>query len=220
MRLGPEVYISIKNKHRQRCCVFSLFSSCVYFGCCSQILCPTLSLSFCLTGKDVDEGGRFKSNTSPSRHGSVWSSIISLHPPCASLELGCFHGDHVFDGQVCVWWPVRCESSHPLLSSEQDAKDLACLCLYTFIHIDTYSTVMPSLYCRNETLTFTPSSSSTFRYKNAYIRFFFLQPVLHSHSTYRHKRLLVSDVYIWLMCYILHDHMRQHNKQTQSLQID
>lgn len=115
-----------------------------------------LPVSFCLKGKDKEEGGRFKSNTSPGSHGSVWSSIICLHPPCASLELGCFHGDQVFDGQACVWWLVRCEGFHTLLSSKQHAQDLACL---AYLHINIFCkyfafsacTVLPSLTtnCRN-----------------------------------------------------------------------
>ena len=107
---------------------FNLFSICVYSGYRCQMLCHTLSFPpvlFCPTGKDKHEGGRFKSNTYTGRHGSVCSSIKLLHPPCATWELGCFHGDQVFDGQVCVWWLVRWESFYPLLSSKWDAKDLA-----------------------------------------------------------------------------------------------
>lgn len=100
-----------------------------------------------------------KSNTSPGSHASVWSSIISPQPPRSSLELGCFHGDRVFDGQVCVWWPVHCESFHPLLSTRGDAEDftplhinvcaacstetiftlqrLRCVCFYSWSHTPT-----------------------------------------------------------------------------------
>lgn len=168
------------------CADISLFSSCVCFGYCSQRLCRTLSppVSFCLTGKDKDEGGRFKSNTSPGRHGSVWSSIISLHPPCASLELGCFHGDQVFDGQVCVWWPVRCESFHPLLPSKRDAKVLAGLYLYILIcTVHTHTHTVHALWCFHcqapgemKHLHSHPAlSTSTFLRTNAHIVFFYSQ---------------------------------------------
>ncbi len=170
------------------CTDISLFSSCVCFGYCSQILCHTRSppVSFCLTGKDKDEGGRFKSNTSPGRHGSVWSSIISLYPPCASLELGCFHGNQVFDGQVCVWWPVLCESFHPLLPSKRDAKVLACLYLYTVIYTERTHTYTYTQYMHCDSFTVklqeklntcihTSHSARLLLRTNAHIIFFYSQ---------------------------------------------
>lgn len=152
--------------------------------CVTHTLSPPVS--FCLTGKDKDEGGRFKSNTSPGRHSSVWSSIILLRPPCASLELGCFHGDQEFDGQVCVWWLVRCESFHRLLSSKWDAKDLASLHSYILIYwVNTHAqwcihcqpTVDIAQLHSHPTL-----SMSTFRCKRLHL-IFFQQPNLQTHST-------------------------------------
>lgn len=43
------------------------------------------NVSFIVTVKDTDEGGRIKSSTSPGRLPSVCSSIISLHLPYASF---------------------------------------------------------------------------------------------------------------------------------------
>lgn len=47
--------------------------------------------------------------------------ILSLPPCCASLKLGCFHDNHVFDGQICVWCPVCCVSFYSLPCTEQGA---------------------------------------------------------------------------------------------------
>lgn len=38
--------------------------------------------------------------------------VITLQPVHGGLELGCFHGDRVFDRQVWVRWSAHCERVH------------------------------------------------------------------------------------------------------------
>ena len=76
--------------------------------------------------------------------------VILLHPSHRSLELGCFHGDRVFDRQVRMRWSVHFERGPPLWchpqpkdqsSTGNNLRNRACLlsiCIFLCTHTHTH----------------------------------------------------------------------------------
>lgn len=111
-----------------------------------------------------------KKKTSPD-----WSCIILAHPPCcASLKLGCFHDNQVFDGQICVWCPV-CGVSFPpsAVNRAGCCMDLACLDIDSLICSVKTHKCAHAPWCGKETVQ-PVLSISTFRCKFT----LFLQPII------------------------------------------